>query len=80
MSLADRLRELEDVHEQSQSCKVSKIMSEMDEETRSAFERILKTKVSNATITKELRDHGIEVGRTTIGTHRTNRCTCRSAQ
>lgn len=80
MSLAGRLRELEDVHTQPNFCKVFKIMQEMDEPTRSALESILKSKVSNTIITKELRNHGIDVGKTTISTHRSKRCSCWGVQ
>lgn len=80
MNLAARLKELEDFQQVTQFCKIHKIMNEMDEETKTALERILKTKVSNATIAKELSNHGFDVGRTTLGLHRTGRCSCKATQ
>lgn len=75
MSLINRLQELES-QASIKSCKVASLLETLDEQTKSVLERVLQSKVPHSSIATELRDSGYEIGRTTIGLHRTGRCAC----
>jgi hypothetical protein len=62
-------------------CRVGRMMSEFDEETKAVFIEVMKSQAASRQISIELRKEGIVVDRATIGTARhcfkgTAECVC----
>lgn len=63
--------------ETSDLCPVGRLLNKFDEETKSAFVRVLSSPASTRDIHSELTKAGYKIGRDTLGSHRNNWCRCK---
>lgn len=72
--LADKLRSVGGFA--TTPCPVGKLLSEMDEDTRTAMESALQSRAATRAIHNELISSGIRIGRDTLSAHRNGWCRC----
>lgn len=76
-SLQKRLEALESKHSGPRSCSLGRAMNEMDEETVSILNRLLRnSKISTRSISIELQNDGYKIDRSTVSHHRNGHCVC----
>ena len=59
-------------------CPVGKLIGEMDDETRAAFESVLSSRAATRAIHTELKSAGIRISRDTLSDHRNGWCRCKA--
>ena len=59
-------------------CPVGKLLSTLDQETRTAFESAMESRATTRAIHRELVTAGIQIGRDTVAIHRDGLCRCKA--
>lgn len=72
MGLAESLSKLE----KTPVCKMGEIISGLEPETRQLLERVMSGNASTRSIADALNKEGYKIGKTSVGLHRTNQCSC----